>query len=116
MTAEPTCAKDEVPLEIGVPEANDRRAENELWFLDVRENSELQICHLQPDGFIPLGELEERWTEIPGDREVVAYCHHGMRSLAAAKFLRARGVMKARSLKGGIEQWSREIDPTVPRY
>jgi len=108
---------DEVPsMEIDVEKADQRRKVDKLWFLDVREPDEFRTCHLEPDGFIPMGELEERWREIPADKEVVAYCHHGMRSLAAAKFLRARGIPRARSLRGGIDQWSREIDSGVPRY
>jgi len=105
-----------VAIEIKVEEAWARRSEADLWFLDVREPVEFDICHLSPDGLIPLGELATRWSEIPADKEIVVYCHHGMRSLSAAKYLRARGLVKARSLNGGIEEWSLRIDESVPRY
>ena len=51
-----------------------------------------------------------------GDRSVVIYCHHGMRSLNATQFLRARGLEQTFSLRGGIEAWSLTVDPEVPRY
>jgi rhodanese-related sulfurtransferase len=53
---------------------------------------------------------------LDSDDEVICYCHHGMRSLDVAAWLRGQGVEKAKSLNGGIERWSAEIDPTVPRY
>lgn len=116
MTTEGNTEEEGLPMEIGVDEANERRAGGDLWFLDVREDPEFRTCHLHPDGFIPMGELGEKWPEVPADKEVVVYCHHGMRSLTATKFLRSHGIVRARSLRGGIEQWSRTIDPTVPRY
>jgi rhodanese-related sulfurtransferase len=53
--------------------------------------------------------------EIPRDRDVIVYCHHGARSLQAARFLRQRGI-DARSLKGGLDRWSLTVDPNTPRY
>ncbi len=106
----------EIPIEIRADEAFARRRGNGLWFLDVREPFERDICHLEPDGFIPLGEIARRWREVPTDREIVVYCHHGMRSLKAARFLRERGVALVRSLRGGTDEWSVRIDPSVSRY
>jgi rhodanese-related sulfurtransferase len=65
---------------------------------------------------IPLRSLPERFAEIPRDRDVVLHCHHGVRSLTALQFLRAQGYERVTSLAGGIEAWSLEIDPSVPRY
>jgi rhodanese-related sulfurtransferase len=50
------------------------------------------------------------------DQDVICYCHHGQRSLDVAAWLRAQGVEQAQSLAGGIDRWSLEIDPAVPRY
>lgn len=83
--------------------------------LDVRRDDEREFCHL--GGFhIPLHELEVRFHELPHDKlPLIIYCHHGVRSLHAAQFLKFQGH-DALSLRGGIEAWSLEIDPTVSRY
>lgn len=104
------------PLEIGPEEAAARRADEGVPFVDVRERFELDHCHLAPDHWIPMDELRARWEEIPADAETVVYCHHGVRSLAAAKFLRSKGLGRVRSLAGGIDLWSRRIDASVRRY
>lgn len=109
-------AVEELPIELTVEEAHDKHPGDNVWLLDVREPLEFEAANLAPDGFIPLGEIGERWMEVPAEKEVIVYCHHGLRSLVAAKFLRERGVSGARSLKGGIDQWSLRIDPAVPRY
>jgi rhodanese-related sulfurtransferase len=87
----------------------------EFIFLDVRRDEEREICHL--GGLhIPLHELEKRFAEIPRNKmPVIIYCHHGVRSLYAAQFLKFHGH-DALSLRGGIDAWSLEIDPNVPRY
>jgi rhodanese-related sulfurtransferase len=87
----------------------------EFHFLDVRRNDERDICSL--GGLhIPLQELEGRYNELPRDRlPIIVYCHHGVRSLYAVQFLKFHGH-DALSLRGGIDAWSLEIDPTVPRY
>lgn len=85
--------------------------------LDVRTIAEAQLASLPDSLLIPLHELEERADELEAlrGREVIVYCHHGVRSLHGAAFLEALGFSAA-SMSGGIEQWSLEIDPTVPRY
>jgi rhodanese-related sulfurtransferase len=55
-------------------------------------------------------------AEIPKDRDVVVYCHVGARSAQAAVWLKASGWARARSLAGGIDAWSEQVDPRVPRY
>lgn len=84
-------------------------------FLDVRRDEERETCSL--GGLhIPLDELERRFEEIPRDKKpLIVYCHHGVRSLYATQFLRYHGY-DALSLAGGIDLWSLEIDPEVPRY
>jgi rhodanese-related sulfurtransferase len=84
-------------------------------FLDVRTIEERNICHLA-GLHIPLNELENRHEEIPRDKSpIIVYCHHGVRSLYATQFLKFHGY-DALSLRGGLEQWSLEIDPDLARY
>ena len=84
--------------------------------VDVREPWENKICRIDGSVLVPMQELPTRasWLEEAG--EVVVYCHSGIRSLNAAAWLRTQGVESARSMAGGIDRWSREIDPAVPRY
>ena len=67
---------------------------------------------------IPMSELAARVGELEThrDQEIAVHCHHGGRSLRVANWLRSQGFTRARSMAGGIDQWSREIDPSVPRY
>ncbi len=86
--------------------------------VDVRQEWEHAVAALPQSLLIPLGELAERADEVvaPGGTLVVAYCHHGVRSLSAAAMLEAAGHRDVVSLAGGIDAWSREIDPRMPRY
>ena len=103
------------------PEELKRRLEagEQVYLLDVRQEWEHQAARLPfPDVLIPLQELPARLDEVhpqPGQL-VVAYCHHGVRSLSAAAFLRNAGFESAVSLKGGIDLWSQVVDASVPRY
>jgi rhodanese-related sulfurtransferase len=85
--------------------------------LDVRRPDEHAICALPGALLVPLGELQERLDELDEHKHkvIVVYCHHGVRSLSGAAFLAQHGFA-ATSMRGGIEAWSREIDPTVPTY
>ncbi len=85
--------------------------------LDVRTEGEHQIVALPESQLIPLHELEDRQDELDElrGREVVVYCHHGIRSLSGAAFLEALGI-DAVSLAGGIEAYARRVDPRLPRY
>ena len=93
-----------------------RRRDPELLLLDVREPFEWEIARLPGATLMPLGELPARLGELDGHREVVTYCHRGVRSLRAAEVLRAAGFTKVRSLRGGIDQWAREVDPGMAKY
>jgi len=83
--------------------------------LDVREVWEANRAQLPGAILIPLGELVDRVGELDPSRPVVAYCHHGMRSLQALHFLRSVGMTDLAHLSGGIEAYSR-MDSTIPRY
>ncbi len=88
----------------------------ELVLIDVREPWEHQVCRIEGAQLIPLGSLAASLQTLPDVDEVICYCHHGMRSLDAATWLRFQGIEKAKSLAGGIERWSLEVDPNIPRY
>jgi rhodanese-related sulfurtransferase len=89
-----------------------------MLLLDVRQPEEHAFAHIKGDVLLPLNELPSRTGELAphAAHPVVIYCHHGIRSLHAAEFLRAKGFADVRNLSGGIDAWSREVDPSVPRY
>lgn len=89
--------------------------------LDVREPWELQTASVSPaEGFefvaIPMGQLPERLAELDPTRPIACLCHHGMRSLRVANFLEHHGFEQIANITGGIDAWSQERDPAVPRY
>lgn len=86
--------------------------------IDCREPDEHAICRIHGAKLVPLGTWSEAFPDrFPKpDQPVIVYCHHGMRSLMAVRFLRQQGYPHAQSLAGGIAAWSRDIDPSVPRY
>lgn len=87
-----------------------------LILLDVREPWERSAAAIEPSTHIPMGELPSRVQELDPDQHIVVYCHHGVRSLNVTSWLRQQGFDTVQSLRGGIDRWSREIDPKVPLY
>jgi rhodanese-related sulfurtransferase len=83
--------------------------------LDVREAWEQAICALPGATLVPMEELPFRVDELDPHREVVVYCHHGIRSAAVVEWLRAHGF-SAVNLRGGIDAWTLRVDPTLRRY
>jgi rhodanese-related sulfurtransferase len=88
--------------------------------LDVREPAELRAASVKPDGFdlvaIPMNEIPQRLSELDPGRPVACLCHHGARSQRVAMFLAANGFTDVANIAGGIDAWSRELDPGVPSY
>ena len=84
--------------------------------LDVREPYEWAIARLPEARLVPLDTLPDVVHTLDPDQEVIVYCHHGMRSAAAVAWLREQGFEKARNLTGGIDRWSREVNPSTRRY
>ena len=104
-------------LEITPRELKERLDRGEkVLLVDVREPQEYAICHIEGATLLPMGYIPANLQKLDVDEDVICYCHHGMRSLDVASWLRAQGVRSARSMVGGINRWSLEIDPTVPRY
>jgi rhodanese-related sulfurtransferase len=85
--------------------------------VDVRESWEVRLCPFPGALHIPLGALPERGPEeLDPSRETVLVCHHGVRSLQAALVLKGAGFSSVWSLRGGTDLYSRDVDPTLPRY
>jgi adenylyltransferase/sulfurtransferase len=91
-------------------------AGEDFVLLDVRDDAEWELAHLEGAIHIPLPELESRLDELDASREVIVYCHVGDRSVDACLVLWNAGFRKVRNLTGGIDAWSELIDPSVPRY
>ncbi len=84
--------------------------------LDVREPHEVAICQIPGSTNIPMNQVPSHLMQFELDQEIVAICHHGMRSAAVADFLESRGFTKVMNLTGGIDAWARDQDPDMPRY
>ena len=86
------------------------------FLLDVREPYEYSLAKIEGSVLIPLGTLPQSLDKLDRNAEIVAYCHHGMRSADAAGFLLQQGFSNVKNLVGGIDAWSLHVDPSVPRY
>ena len=84
--------------------------------LDVREDEELAICKIEGALHIPMGEIPNRIDALPRDKQLILFCHHGMRSLNVCQFLEARGFTNATNMTGGVHAWSIQVDPGMRRY
>jgi rhodanese-related sulfurtransferase len=85
--------------------------------VDVREPWEYQTAHVEGSTLIPMGEFAGRaHQELDPDERPLILCHHGARSLSVTNWLRQQGYEAAQSIAGGIDAWSCEVDPKVPRY
>lgn len=91
-----------------------------IVLLDVREPWEWALGRIEVDGVVtlhvPMGDVPSRVQEIDPDATIVCYCHHGVRSRHVAAFLEQQGYDGLYNLSGGIDAWSRLVDPAVPRY
>jgi adenylyltransferase/sulfurtransferase len=109
-TARPDVEPSELAVLLQRPDAPDAPV-----VLDVREEWEWSVARIPAATLLPLGDLEAGVNSLDRARPVIVYCHHGSRSGAAAEWLRSQGF-QARNLLGGIDRWSRDVDPLVPRY
>ena len=87
-----------------------------IAFLDVREYDEVEIAKIDGVPLIPLGELPQRFTELDPNQTIYIHCKVGGRSLKAVEFLKQKGFKYCKSVAGGINAWSDDIDSSVPRY
>lgn len=93
-------------------------ANEDFVFIDVREPFEHKIAHIEGAMLIPLGQIQDRVGELEAfkEKEIVAHCHHGGRSLRALQQLQAKGFKKLKNVVGGIDAWSEKVDASVARY
>src|SRR4029077_13149 len=96
--------------------AAERKQGRQLVVIDVRELHEIQMAAFPGALHIPLRQLPARLAELDPHLPLVTLCHTGMRSLKAREILMGAGFGNVRSVAGGIDAWSREIDPAIPRY
>jgi rhodanese-related sulfurtransferase len=113
MTAEPTV---ELEISSGQVKSLQKRGET-IMLLDVREPWEWETSRLEGAKHIPMGDIPSRaHQELNPDDHIIVLCHHGVRSLSVANWLRQQGFEKAQSMRGGIDGWARTVDPKVPLY
>jgi adenylyltransferase/sulfurtransferase len=84
--------------------------------LDVREPFEHAIGVVEGSMLVPMRRVPESLVDLPADKPILVICHTGVRSLRVTEYLRAHGFERSSNIAGGIDAWSREIDPTIPRY
>lgn len=87
-----------------------------LVLLDVREDWEYSLAKIDGSILVPLGTLPQSLARLNRDSEIIAICHHGMRSADATNFLLQQGFSNVRNLMGGIDAWSIQVDGAIPRY
>ena len=93
------------------------KTEDAPLLLDCREPVEHEMARIEGAVLMPMGDVPARaHQELDPDEPVVVVCHHGQRSLHVTLWLRQQGYEQAQSLAGGIDEWSRSVDPAVPRY
>ncbi len=91
-------------------------AGDDLQLIDVREEWEWELVRLEGAALLPLAGFARAASELDRSRELVLYCHHGVRSRTAANYLSGLGFRRLWNLSGGIERYAIEADPTLPRY
>lgn len=91
---------------------------DEPILIDVREPHEVAICQIPGARHFPMRDLPGRIGELEEfvDEEIVVYCHHGVRSANVQAFLQRQGFQRVRNLTGGIDAYSLQADPSIPRY
>ena len=107
------------PLKIDVREVAALQQSGENFLLvDVRQPEEFQTAAIAGAVLIPLGELGTRLSELEAHRDgrIVVLCHHGSRSMRAVLGLRQHGFSAVQNMAGGIDAWSRMVDPLIPLY
>jgi rhodanese-related sulfurtransferase len=108
----------DLPLEISPLEVKDLLdAGSAVRLIDVREPAEYDLCRIEGARLIPMRSIPDHVNELDDEgSEIVVFCHHGVRSLSVVDWLRKQGVVNCRSMAGGIDLWSVQVDPSVPRY
>lgn len=87
-----------------------------LQLLDVREPWEYELCHVSGSVHIPMGEIPSRLNELDPDKPVACLCHHGVRSYQVAMYLKKQDFERVFNVEGGIDAWSKQVDPNCATY
>ena len=88
----------------------------DMMMLDVREPVEIQICHIENAMHVPMGQIPTKLEELPKNKDLVVFCHMGIRSRQVMNYLKKNGFSRVYNLKGGIDRWSIEVDSKIQRY
>ena len=104
-------------MEIGAADAAALLKEKSAKLVDVREPWEFAKTSIEGSLLMPMGEMPARANaELDPDERLLVLCHHGVRSMNVTVWMRNQGFDQAQSVRGGIDAWSREVDPQLPRY
>ena len=103
--------------EISPTDAATLLRENKTRLIDVREPWEHSTASIANSTLMPMGDVPARvHQELDPEEHITVLCHHGQRSLNVTAWLRNQGFEQVQSLRGGIDAWSAEVDPNIPRY
>jgi len=109
-----------LPFEVSAGEMQERISRGERIFLiDVRQPEEHQLTRIEGSELIPMDTVPgriDRLEALADEGTLIIYCHHGMRSANVVNWLRGNGIAACQNLSGGIDRWSTDVDPSVPRY
>lgn len=89
---------------------------DDFVLLDVREPEEVAVARIEGSLHVPMGEIPSRMHELDPEKEIVVFCHAGIRSERVRNFLRAQDFTRISNMVGGIDAWARQVDPSVPLY
>ena len=106
--------EDEKDFHIEPEDVKEKLDDTDVIVLDVREPLENQTSKLPNSILIPLGQVSNRYSELDKNKKIVVYCHHGLRSFHATRFLIQKGF-NAKNIYGGIHNYS-NLDPSIPKY
>ena len=108
-----------LPLELTPQDLSNQLENQDTAFIDVREPQEFAIARIDGAELIPMNTIPaelQRVEALADEKRLVFFCHHGVRSMQVVNWLRQQGIENCVSMAGGIDRWSLEIDPNVPRY
>jgi rhodanese-related sulfurtransferase len=110
----------DLPFEVSAKEVRQRLDAGETLFLvDVRQPEEHAIARIEGSELVPMNTVPNALSSLEEKADegvLVVFCHHGVRSANVVNWLRGQGITSAQSMAGGIDSWSTDVDPSVPRY
>jgi rhodanese-related sulfurtransferase len=111
----------DIPIEVGPTDVSyllGRPGQRDFRLIDCRELDEWHICRLPEAVHVPLSRIDELAPHVFTNQQenLIVYCHHGMRSMRVAQWLRQHGFSRAQSMRGGIDAWADLVEPDMARY